>query len=237
MMNLFDCPWTTVDSKAKFERTIPFRVFLTALIFIVGCSASVENVDRELKSLGTVQAETNSAESNRSQDNSDPATNNNDAEVLLRETVVKAATAGRKTFVIIDADWCSWCKKLERFLEVNSELFSEYEIITIDRETMVHGEQLSKHLINGRDGGLPWTVILDKDAKEIACSVGSTGNVGYPVSPAEVGHFIEMIRLSSEKSPEQLDEIKTRLVNFEKDDAPEECSLRKTNCHPAPISL
>ena len=218
--------------------------FMALATLAAGCAPStqppVAKVDSttadSVSSTNNLTATKVSQEVAESVDSPTTATEGNvDAEVLLRDSISKAAATGRKTFVIIGAEWCGWCKKLERFTKANSQLFSGYEVVSIDCEEMVNGATLSDRLIDGRDGGLPWTVILDKDAKEIACSVGSMGNVGFPVAPGEVGHFIEMIRLSSDKSPEQLDEIKEQLVQFEKEDHPAETSsVDEDNLPPCP---
>jgi len=58
---------------------------------------------------------------------------------------------------------------------------------------MIQGAELADSLRKGRSGGLPWTVILDAEGAELVCGVGPEGNVGCPVQPEEVAHFLSMI--------------------------------------------
>jgi hypothetical protein len=69
-------------------------------------------------------------------------------------------------------------------------------MIDVDRDT--NGKAVNERLQKGRDGGLPWMVILDGDGKELVTSNAEPkgDNIGGPVSAAECAWFVEMLRRS-----------------------------------------
>ena len=81
---------------------------------------------------------------------------------------------------------------------------------------MEGGEDVFTELKKDRSGGLPWMVILDGNGKEIVTSVGPEGNVGCPVEPFEIEHFVDMIKQSSNASEEQLIAITDALLAYAK---------------------
>ncbi|MBI4586811.1 MAG: hypothetical protein HY717_22580 [Planctomycetes bacterium] len=44
------------------------------------------------------------------------------------------------------------------------------------------------------NAGIPWMAILDADGKTLITSDGPKGNIGFPVEPHEIEHFLAMIR-------------------------------------------
>ncbi|MCB9880526.1 MAG: hypothetical protein H6832_14160 [Planctomycetes bacterium] len=63
-------------------------------------------------------------------------------------------------------------------------------IVKIDIEKMTHGKLIADLLCQKRGGGIPWFSILDPDKLEmVAHGTGPGGNVGFPVTEAEVDHF------------------------------------------------
>ena len=76
---------------------------------------------------------------------------------------------------------------------------------------MKDGQEVLQELKKERSGGLPWFTILDGEGQEIISSVGPEGNIGCPVEPFEIDHFIEMIKTASDSSDEQLKEIRVAM--------------------------
>ena len=70
------------------------------------------------------------------------------------------------------------------------------------------GKDVMDELKKDRQGGMPWIVILDGDGKELISSVGPDGNIGCPVEPNEIAHFVDMIKQSSDASEENLAKIR-----------------------------
>ncbi len=87
-------------------------------------------------------------------------------------------------------------------------------MVKIDTEKMTNGNDVFDELKKERSGGMPWMVILNGDGNEIISSVGPKGNIGCPVEPFEIEHFIDMIRQSSEASQEQLVEISDAMTKY-----------------------
>lgn len=69
-------------------------------------------------------------------------------------------------------------------------------MVDVDRDT--NGKALNERLKGKRGGGLPWSVILDADGKEIVSSNAEPkgGNIGGPVTVEECAWFVEMLKRS-----------------------------------------
>ncbi|MEZ5963468.1 MAG: hypothetical protein R3F56_06445 [Planctomycetota bacterium] len=88
---------------------------------------------------------------------------------------------------------------LEEFLErpkVAPLLAKDWVDVMIDTERMTHGQAIMDRLKGKRQGGLPWMIVLDADGKELITSnkEDGGGNIGGPVQPEEIAHFIQMLR-------------------------------------------
>jgi len=59
---------------------------------------------------------------------------------------------------------------------------------------MTDGKELAAELRKGKSGGIPWSVIVDGDGNQLITGDGPEGNIGCPVQPAEVAHFVDMVR-------------------------------------------
>lgn len=83
---------------------------------------------------------------------------------------------------------------------------------------MQGGEELMAELKKDRQGGMPWMVILDGDGKELAASNDAEGNnIGCPVKPSEIEHFVAMIKSSSDSDETELAAINDAMnANAEK---------------------
>tara|TARA_R110002073_G_scaffold577_4_gene4682 strand:+ start:1520 stop:1876 length:357 start_codon:yes stop_codon:yes gene_type:complete len=70
-------------------------------------------------------------------------------------------------------------------------------MIDVDRD--IGGKALNERLKGKRSGGLPWSVILDPNGKEIVSSNAEPkgGNIGGPVAPEECAWMLEMLKRSS----------------------------------------
>jgi hypothetical protein len=82
---------------------------------------------------------------------------------------------------------------------------------------MANGKEVSDRLRKGRSGGIPWIVILDPEGNELATSDGPQGNIGCPVKPDEVGHFMTMVEKSNKTySPSEVQQLASALEIFAK---------------------
>lgn len=95
---------------------------------------------------------------------------------------------------------------LEEFLgrpKVAPLLAKDYVDVMIDTERMTGGEALMDRLKGDREGGLPWSIVLDADGKELITSNKIVrdadgnetlgGNIGAPVQPDEIDHYLVML--------------------------------------------
>lgn len=97
-------------------------------------------------------------------------------------------------------------------------LEKDYVDLKLDTERHVGGEAEAKRLTGGRSVGYPWSVILDSEGKALINSEGPGGNIGCPVSEAERGHFIEMIRASRQRiTDEELTVLERELAAYAKE--------------------
>ena len=70
----------------------------------------------------------------------------------------------------------------------------DYEVVMIDTDRMTGGAELAAELRKGKRGGIPWMITLDGDGHPKATSDGPKGNIGCPVKPHEIDHFLQMIK-------------------------------------------
>jgi hypothetical protein len=81
---------------------------------------------------------------------------------------------------------------------------------------MTHGKEVAKELRKGRGGGIPWSVFLAPDGTEIITTDAKgpgKGNIGFPVQPEEIAHFMVMLKKAQEKmTDEDLATVKAALV-------------------------
>jgi hypothetical protein len=95
---------------------------------------------------------------------------------------------------------------LEEFLgrpEVASRMQKDFVELCIDTDRMTHGKEIYEKLKNGRNGGLPWLIVLDADGKELITGVGPKGNIGAPVQPEECEHFVTMVRTTKQRMSDE----------------------------------
>jgi hypothetical protein len=90
---------------------------------------------------------------------------------------------------------------LEEFLgrDVVAPIYNKGWVdVMVDVDRDIGGKALNDRLKGKRSGGLPWSVILDADGKELVSSNAEPkgGNIGGPVTPEECAWFVEMLRRS-----------------------------------------
>lgn len=87
--------------------------------------------------------------------------------------------------------------------------------LKIDQDRMTHGKELADELRKGVGGGIPWTVVLDADGKELAQSGGPGENFGCPVTDKERERFLAMLRATRNKvSDAELATIEEELIEY-----------------------
>jgi AmiR/NasT family two-component response regulator len=107
---------------------------------------------------------------------------------------------------------------LEKFLESQKTFFSlDYEVLKIDEEQTMRGAELANKLRRGRETGVPWIVILDAHGNELISGIGPKGNIGAPIEPLGIEHFMQMLEATAIRTDStQRAELRAALEEFAK---------------------
>lgn len=150
------------------------------------------------------------------------------AEEIMKKAYGAARNENKKVMVIFHASWCGWCHKMDTALNDPSvkKYFDNNFVIrhlvvfeSKGKEKLENPgalEMLSKY--NGKDDGIPFWLIFDKDEKFLADSrmkTASNGieklqNTGCPASQEEVKHFIEVLKKTTSLNEDELEKIRIR---------------------------
>lgn len=116
------------------------------------------------------------------------------AEDALAAALHLASEQDKRVLLHAGTPYCGWCKVLSAFLTEHETLLSKDFIdLKIDTMRMQHGKEVAARFLPHGSTGVPWMAILDASGKVLATSVGPQGNVGFPLRPAEIDHFVSML--------------------------------------------
>lgn len=142
---------------------------------------------------------------------------------ILKRAVLDVGDQNKKVLLIFHASWCGWCHKMntslndiacKKFFDDNFVISHVTVFESKGKENLENPggkEMMEKY--NGKDQGLPYWVVLDKNAKLLFDSQIRTtqadgsvkgGNIGCPASQKEVDHFVEILKKTTPLSPPQL---------------------------------
>jgi hypothetical protein len=138
------------------------------------------------------------------------------AEIVLAEARAQATAGHKAIFVHFSASWCSWCRRLESFLDDESiePILSRHFIFV---RLVVREREPNKHLdhpggmdvlarFGGEDRGIPFIAMLAADGTlrqnsmmrvEDPKAVGGMENIGYPGEPESIAHFLGMLQTAA----------------------------------------
>jgi thioredoxin-related protein len=155
------------------------------------------------------------------------------AQQVLDSAKAQAAAQHKSVFLVFSSSWCGWCKRLDRFIEaptIQPILAGHFVIARIDVQ-----ESGAKAVLNTPGGealeaqcgskgtGLPFFAFLDEHGELIANSNRPVPgkpdgeNIGHPMAPEEVDHFMSMLRKAVPAlSPADAHVIETYLRNQKK---------------------
>ena len=156
------------------------------------------------------------------------------ADEIMKEAFAAAKKQNKKVLVMFHASWCGWCHKMDTSLNDPSvkKIFDDNFVI---RHLVVAESESKKNLENpggqdmlekyeGKDQGIPFWLIFDKDEKFLADSrmktlvngVEKLQNTGCPASKEEVEYFIEVLKKTTTLTVDQIEKIRAR---FRRNDA------------------
>ncbi len=81
--------------------------------------------------------------------------------------------------------------------EIEKILAKGFVDVKIDTDRMVGGAEMLTKVRGPGGGGIPWFVVMDEKGEVLITSDGPDGNVGFPVQPQEIAHFMEMVRTTA----------------------------------------
>jgi len=150
------------------------------------------------------------------------------SEEIMKEAFTSAKKQNKKVLVMFHASWCEWCHKMDTSLNdaLVKKFFDDYFVIrhlvvfeSKGKENLENSgalEMLERH--EGKDQGIPFWLIFDKDEKflfdsRMPASVNGTvklQNTGCPASKEEVEYFIDVLKKTTDLKEDQLEKIRTR---------------------------
>lgn len=143
------------------------------------------------------------------------------ASSVLTQARTKAAKENKKVMVIFHASWCVWCHKMDTSLNdpTVKPFFDQNFVITHltvsesdDKKQLENpGAEALKDQWGGKNEGIPFWVVMDKDENILADSKSEPGkNVGCPATAEEVAHFIRVLKKTTSISAEQVAAVEKR---------------------------
>jgi thiol:disulfide interchange protein len=121
------------------------------------------------------------------------------------------ALGGKLGWVEFRADWCTWCKRLEKFFASSDAapiLAKYYSVITVDYEKNTGAPALANRLGAKGNPGLPWFAVVDAKGASLGNSDGPKGNVGFPNNDEERAHMVSVIRSTAKGiTPDEVETV------------------------------
>jgi hypothetical protein len=129
-----------------------------------------------------------------------------DANEVLAAGLAEAERTDRLVFLHSGAEWCGWCKRLERWIEredIAPIFFKDFVDVKIDVEEMEGGQELIDSYAD-KGAGYPWLAILRPDGSMVVNSYAPDGrNIGSPIEEWEIDHWNTMMRTAAVRITEE----------------------------------
>ena len=150
------------------------------------------------------------------------------ADEIMKEAFTLAKKQNKKVLVMFHASWCGWCHKMDTSLN-DPAVKNFFDASFVIRHLVVSESKGKENLENpgalemltkyeGKDQGIPFWLIFDKDEnfladsrmKETINGVEKLQNTGCPATKKEVDYFIEVLKKTTDLKEDQLEKIRTR---------------------------
>jgi|TARA_B100000809_G_scaffold100565_1_gene99129 thioredoxin-related protein len=140
--------------------------------------------------------------------------------ILSKDEVMNVAYAeaeqeGKNVFLMFDASWCGWCKRMDKNMKNNAcKNFFDDNYVTV--HLAIKESKENKHLENPgapdfydslKEGtsGIPFWVIFDSKGNVLDNSLDSNNNnIGSPVTKDEVQAFVSILKGTSKLNDKEL---------------------------------
>jgi thioredoxin-related protein len=119
-----------------------------------------------------------------------------DAGKVFEQARAQAAKQHKRLFLHFGVPTCKWCRRLDDFLrrkDIAEIVACDFVPVKIDLRRMTGADEVAKRF-RKTDSGSPWFAIVDGKDHVLATSDGPRGNVGFPVEPHEIAHFIDVLK-------------------------------------------
>jgi thiol:disulfide interchange protein len=125
-----------------------------------------------------------------------------DAGKVVTDALARAKADDKRIFLHFGAPWCRYCRLLEEFLavpDVARLLAEDYIDLKVDLDRMTGANEIVTRFRDQLGAGIPWIAILDAEGKVLVTADGPDGNIGYPVTPEEIKHFLDMLKQTARR--------------------------------------
>jgi hypothetical protein len=131
-----------------------------------------------------------------------------DAEQLVKIASERAGADHKKLLVVFRQSMCSWCDRMDAWLEtpeVASVLAKDYEVIRVDMDRMSNAIGVFDRFVGGLTEELPWYIITTPDGVPVVNSNmprdpdqprSQARNIGFPQAAPELAHLRTMLERS-----------------------------------------
>ncbi len=123
-----------------------------------------------------------------------------DAEGEVADAIAEAKGARKRVLIVLGANWCPWCRRLDATLagdpEVSSRLAAAFVVVHVstgDRGSDVNAELVRRYL-PGSSLSLPFLIVLDGEGQVVARQQTGPLEDGDHHDPARIAAFLDGVR-------------------------------------------
>lgn len=118
-----------------------------------------------------------------------------DAAKAIANAKKNAAKNKKHTMIFVGGNWCTWCMRLDRFLNGNDSLktlLNEYEVVHVNYSKENKNEKVLHSLQEPQRFGFPVIVILNEKGQQIMTQNTSFLEQGNGYSADKIADFLKI---------------------------------------------